>query len=980
MDQTTMDFQALMAKFQEEDIPLKQPKIKPVVPEKPRVIPPSSSPTHYLPAGARPSLLTSINQSLESKTLHVPRVVFKDDKKESKKPLIQSNSMGQEKGGGKLKVSKDRTPNVSKDKRGEDMVQQKQKDYGKDKKLPLVLPVKPKEQTAVLVPANPPPTATTPKKKSFPGFKKTPKTESTEVPAEPILDTPTSDVAGPIPLIPVPPDFCDAAPEPEISAPKATLPQMPTLPDSNATMELTPTSPLSIGQVEVSRMNSGEGPASPEFIPPPVFIPEIPEYRDPTLEFDPQHEIKDLSLPNLNAPSAVFPNELKPRTDTNPTASCTDQVIPGPVASTAAPSPAEPELVAVAANIAAMEKPSPPLTDSSSVMPSPKTESSVSALSVLERAGDKNTGKRISCDQRIFDALEKARKKATSSQTNPSTFYPINPPSEELLSSLSLTDSFSDFPPADYEVPVEKGLPPTPVQVNGFDHRQASTVLADIAEEGSPDSPELLEVPPPLPKNTHSKHGFPGPTPEKPARSSSVNLDVFNPTNVQSKSAENAADFSQPHFEDVGSHASSPAHPVVDWGNADYELDCQDGQNPQTFFSNGLQGAEVHGMSTLGKEYQDNRQPNSFFPVNQDLQIQPGLQVDEDMCDSSGNVYEDVTSAAAKKKTAKKRKGPPKNPYTEGSHDKNEDKHKTDWFSKNENKTTPEVTDDKELKKKEKQRLEKEKKEQKEQKEREKKEQKEREKRENEMQKKFKITGQEDAIYQAKVTVTNKGRKNDLPVQSGEIVSIIRTTNCPKGKWLARDSSNNYGYISVDHVELDIKEMLELGKKAAHTRKASTKAIETDITSTGSRISNHYPLSTGSFTDDSEEWTGDDEEHMSSPTETTDHLNPPTRDTRDTRPRSMPEMGTQEIDINHQHSHSDTATDGTKHEALQKLANFFHTPQTLGQPSARMKPDPRPVSMIDIVQQPGTTLKEDMNIGDLDMPILPPPVLYADGS
>lgn len=46
-------------------------------------------------------------------------------------------------------------------------------------------------------------------------------------------------------------------------------------------------------------------------------------------------------------------------------------------------------------------------------------------------------------------------------------------------------------------------------------------------------------------------------------------------------------------------------------------------------------------------------------------------------------------------------------------------------------------------------------------------------------------------MYQAKVTVTTKGRKNDLPVNNGDIVSIIRTTNCPKGKWLARDSSNN---------------------------------------------------------------------------------------------------------------------------------------------------------------------------------------------
>lgn len=43
------------------------------------------------------------------------------------------------------------------------------------------------------------------------------------------------------------------------------------------------------------------------------------------------------------------------------------------------------------------------------------------------------------------------------------------------------------------------------------------------------------------------------------------------------------------------------------------------------------------------------------------------------------------------------------------------------------------------------------------------------------------------------------------------------------------------GYVSVDHVELDIKEMLELGKKAANTHKSMSSAVETDMTSAGSR-------------------------------------------------------------------------------------------------------------------------------------------------
>lgn len=60
-------------------------------------------------------------------------------------------------------------------------------------------------------------------------------------------------------------------------------------------------------------------------------------------------------------------------------------------------------------------------------------------------------------------------------------------------------------------------------------------------------------------------------------------------------------------------------------------------------------------------------------------------------------------------------------------------------------------------------------------------------------------------MYEATVTVTTKGRKNDLPVKNGELISIIRTTNCPKGKWLARDSSNNCesgfsgGFLKICH-------------------------------------------------------------------------------------------------------------------------------------------------------------------------------------
>ncbi|XP_064865165.1 uncharacterized protein LOC115121029 isoform X3 [Oncorhynchus nerka] len=233
--------------------------------------------------------------------------------------------------------------------------------------------------------------------------------------------------------------------------------------------------------------------------------------------------------------------------------------------------------------------------------------------------------------------------------------------------------------------------------------------------------------------------------------------------------------------------------------------------------------------------------------------------------------------------------------------------------------------------------------------------------------KKFKITGQKEAIYQATVMVESKGHKNDLAVKNGDIVSIIRTTNCPKGKWLARDSTNTYGYISVSDVELDIKEMLEMGKRAS--RAISCKNITTmveqgggevasmdsrtsnhyplqedtgscknittmveqgggEVASMDSRTSNHYPLQedTGSFTDDSEEWAHDDDDDE--PLSSLIEEDPTERDHIQTM--SMPEMGSREPSIHNQQILSDASIDGidmqVRHEALQKLDTFFHKP------------------------------------------------------
>lgn len=52
------------------------------------------------------------------------------------------------------------------------------------------------------------------------------------------------------------------------------------------------------------------------------------------------------------------------------------------------------------------------------------------------------------------------------------------------------------------------------------------------------------------------------------------------------------------------------------------------------------------------------------------------------------------------------------------------------------------------------------------------------------------------------------------------------------------------GYVAVDHVELDIKEMLELGKKAAENRKSSNNLMDEEVPRTGSRYMSSSSLTT----------------------------------------------------------------------------------------------------------------------------------------
>lgn len=316
-------------------------------------------------------------------------MVFKDDPKKSKKPLIDDKDKSE----GKRKGGKHKTLKGSRENLLKDSVDQK-KVNKKDKTLPSVVPVTQKESTAELVPAAPPPKVTTEKKKPFNLFKKS-KRDSVLISADPILDTPSSDIAGLAPLLPVTSESGGETKPNSTSEPH--LPDNPTLPDYSADVEMSPTSTT----LESFAFNLPP-PLIPESPPPeiPILTSEIPpEIENPTFPVSSQDEA-------ITSPPSVSP-PLPP--------SCVISGSPSLVSSPS-PSPPEPEITSEIGKddiyITAVEKLPSLATNPPSVPPSPKPERPVSALSALERAEDMSPGKRTPPgDQRIFNALQNARKK-----------------------------------------------------------------------------------------------------------------------------------------------------------------------------------------------------------------------------------------------------------------------------------------------------------------------------------------------------------------------------------------------------------------------------------------------------------------------------------------------------------------------------------------------------------------------------------------
>uniref|UniRef100_A0AAY5KMG6 Helically-extended SH3 domain-containing protein n=1 Tax=Esox lucius TaxID=8010 RepID=A0AAY5KMG6_ESOLU len=341
--------------------------------------------------------------------------------------------------------------------------------------------------------------------------------------------------------------------------------------------------------------------------------------------------------------------------------------------------------------------------------------------------------------------------------------------------------------------------------------------------------------------------------------------------------------------------------------------------------------------------------------LNEDLQPLSRVCYQENYYETCDNVYEVVENINkfTFSQNSRKQKGTPKNPYGT-PHPMKEEPRVYIWPRNScKERASPENQEDREQKKREKHRLEKEKK-----------EQREREKKDGEMKKKFKVTGHEEALYHARVTVASKLRKNDLPVKSGDTVGIIRTTNCPKGKWLARDTNHKYGYISVMNVELNIKEILELGKKAQAAGRGGN--TEGDTISIGSRSSNRCPIPNNSFTDDDEEWTLDEE-----------YLSPPPENRIHNRTVSMPDMLCCQANV--QHTLSDVSTEDldtqARQKALQRLAIFFQDKEDMTENEEPFNSIAEAHRVLSAVAEPQYS---DPEVDFSDVELLPPPVLYAD--
>ncbi|XP_059398470.1 FYN-binding protein 1-like isoform X1 [Carassius carassius] len=94
--------------------------------------------------------------------------------------------------------------------------------------------------------------------------------------------------------------------------------------------------------------------------------------------------------------------------------------------------------------------------------------------------------------------------------------------------------------------------------------------------------------------------------------------------------------------------------------------------------------------------------------------------------------------------------------------------------------------------------------------------QKEREKKEKDAIKKFKISMPLQVMHQVKAKADCKGGKYDLSIKKGESIDIIRITDNPEGKWLARGQDGSFGYVKTEMVEIDFSGLKNKGLSLPH--------------------------------------------------------------------------------------------------------------------------------------------------------------------
>ncbi|XP_077076863.1 uncharacterized protein LOC143729467 isoform X2 [Siphateles boraxobius] len=826
----------------------------------------------------------------------------------------------------------------------------------------------------------------------------------------------------PTPSIPAPGIPTSASPESKIPEPAIPTPIIPSqaVPKSKSskpdTTISTPSDPEplkpNINMLSLSEVfPPPEGSPPPDFtdIPPPVLYGDFPD-GDLTEQAIPTPVIRTFINPVPRSP--VVPRLASPAPSTPTMISTEPLVMPleythGPDSRLIVSSP-PPYVHTPAAPVEVVLENAKALTHNTAINPERTNEDQFSAktLSALARAQEMASVKRTPNDSRIFSLLERAKRKSTVSQlaTTTENITPIEtvPPEIPLPETLTplpetvttevtqpkldtpekaspqfatsveqlpekappVPEGFEipELPPVDYVdhtwVP-PKTHPPETDKVDGLDHRMV-TVVKNVNPPPPPPRKALPAIPtvdPPLEKPTQS-----------PARYLQIPTTQFEPLETQDSLHDNSS--GDVFYEDV----EGPLAPAVSTfrppsiPSSDSSSRRPVSVHEEAFLkqlSPNHQVQESASLNTWDRDIVDvdygsvnsgSPNPDTQAAVPQDsIPSSPTLSPSGTL-ERVHNVNEDqANSKKGKTIKNKKQKGPLKNPYDDSAAVEASPKR---LFSR---KNSGKVSDEKELKKKEKQRE----KEKEKEKEREKKEQKEKEKKENEMRKKFKITGQEEAMYHVKVIEDCKGRKNDLPVKVGDTVSIIRTNNCPKGKWLAKDSNNKYGYVPVESMDMNINGIMELGKMTTASNRSNGNGHKnTEDISTNSRTSEHYDMNHESFSEDSEEWTGDDDDPVFGSPNETSHIGL-------NQSLATPAQGPVQP----------TQTDSTymnvqpKQEALQRLSTFFMTPsRLLPQDSNPITPEPVAADEED----PGSLNQEEENVNVSELLILPPPDQYAD--